>query len=96
MLLTQALCVLLTLLLPGGFKEFGQTGGLGCSGLLFLDFRALVKTRLIFCLLNLTFSCFYSVQLKEFLVSFCVKFGIHKALEESTWEHIKNPDILTV
>lgn len=83
MLLTQALCVLLTLFLPGGFKEFWKTSGLGCSALPFLGFTALVTTRFIFCSSNLTFSCFYSVRLKEFCVSFCVNFDIHKVLEEN-------------
>lgn len=69
-------------------------GGLRCSALPFLGFTVLVQTRFISCLSNLTFSCFYSVHLKEFWVSFCVNFGIHKALEESTWEHIRNFDML--
>lgn len=69
-------------------------GGLGCSALPFLGFTALVETRFIFCLSNLTFSCFYSVHLKDFWVPFCVNFGIHKSLKEGTWEHIRNADLL--
>lgn len=45
MLLKQASCVLLTILLPGGFKEFLKMGGLGWSALHFLGFTALVKTK---------------------------------------------------
>lgn len=69
-------------------------GGLGWSALHFLGFTALVKIKYsAFDFKNLTFY-FYSAQLKKFCVSFCVDFGIHTALEESTWEHVRNHDTL--